>query len=218
MTWKSWGDHPVIVGIGAISAIVGIAAFVFDRIEKSAVTPAPSSISPTANPTPIPIASATSIPTPEPSPTTTPLKSRPTPTRTPSSITISISPSPSSSEKLVAKIKKPTIGEYVSRKTTASGTFSALSPEENLWVYVQPSSNKRYYPSRVTHNSKEKTWTVLLTIGAEKEEADNSFTICLFAANPDDSNNLVPWVGTEEGTDKLPLQTLCLDKRTVRRR
>jgi hypothetical protein len=216
MTWKSWGDHPVIVGIGAISAIVGITAFVFDRIEKSAVTPVPISISATANPTPISIASATSIPTPETSPTTAPLNSRSTPKPSPSSITISTSPSPSSSEKLVVEIQQPAIGDYVDRKTTASGRLSELSSDNLLWAYVYPSSEKKYYPSRVSYDPNKRTWKVPLTIGSEKEIPEASFIICLFMANTEDSNNLVQWM--ETGTSNLPKDIVILKRIRVRRR
>lgn len=34
MTWKNWGDHPVVVIIGVISAICGTSAIVLDHIDR----------------------------------------------------------------------------------------------------------------------------------------------------------------------------------------
>lgn len=204
MTWKSWSDNPYIVGIGAISALigavsalVGIATFVLDRTEKSTITPNSSSVAATANPPPASTTSPSSTPTPKPAAAI--LGSKPT-----------------SSTKLLAEIKRPTIGDYVDRKITASGTLSELGSDNLLWAFVQPSSEKRYYPSKVSYDPNTKQWLAELTIGSEKETPDASFIVCLFTANLDDSNNLVQWM--ETGINNLPKDIVILQSIRVRRK
>jgi hypothetical protein len=223
MTWKNWGDHPVIVGIGIIGILSGLGYTIYDHHVKQedaakggVVSPQPTN-SPVSTPSPSnsPLISSPSEPT-------KPVPEKPLPPKTDVTTTspspdIKSSSSPARAIPIKAEINQPLDASLVERNTRASGTLSDLAAEDSLWIYVYASGEKRYYPSKVEYNPDTKVWQHSLIIGSVgKEESGASFMIGLFIANAQMSKDLAKW--GESGTSKLPEGIVQLQTVTVRRK
>jgi hypothetical protein len=116
-----------------------------------------------------------------------------------------------------AKINQPANGNIVDRSIVAAGTLTNLAAGDSLWIYVYPLAEKRYYPSKVTYNTKTKIWQTSLVIGStNKKESGASFQIGLFTANSKLSNELNQ--SKARGVSKIPVGAISLQSLVVKRK
>jgi hypothetical protein len=116
-----------------------------------------------------------------------------------------------------ADITQPLDLSIVDRQIKATGTLSGLPTGYVLWVYVYPSTVKKFYPSRATYDAETKKWQCFLTIGSiEKENSGVDFEIGVLVANKKVSGELNKM---RDGTSELPLGTVRLVRTlTVKRK
>lgn len=112
---------------------------------------------------------------------------------------------------------QPSDGEVVERNVNVSGTFADLANGDSIWVYVFPSIEQKYYPSKVSYDSRSGKWQVPVIVGSIAKEAGSAtFEIGVFAANSRHTARLLS--GGEKGLDRLPSDVASLQSVTVKRK
>jgi hypothetical protein len=62
MTWKNWGDHPIVVGVGICGVLIGLVYTVYDHHFKSDASDPTPSLQPNSSPGNQPTSSLSSLP------------------------------------------------------------------------------------------------------------------------------------------------------------
>jgi hypothetical protein len=228
----------VIAALGTIG-VVGAAAFSnWDKI----FPPAPVQTSQTISSSPVPSVPSSSPTTPV-SPTGKPLtsasladgvpSSQPivptqptgaatlttpvvTPTQPELSVPVRATTSPTSTTPK-AEIVQPADGTSIERNVDVLGTFTGLADGDSVWVYVLPSGEGRFYPSKASYDPKSQTWQVPIVVGTvAKEAAGATFKIGVFTASSQHTKALISEGAT--GLRQLPDDVVSLKSVTVRRK